>query len=291
MVQEAESTVKDDRRGGAGVQSRSRSPRWRSGRQQSPPPPFRARSRSPLPPPHSLKGRSHSRSPARQRVRGVVDYSDPPVDRGYEPAQAAPKYSRDRSPGRGPPRRQGSGPERREAPVAGKKQQGMYTEDYDSLEISTSGTSQPTRKFDQTSTSLHQRFTFDDSPANFLPKENISVAIERNIPGNARAMVGGQLFPGEVLITRRRGEGEVSLHKREEFLGPQDDDLSERRVIRVARGVRDVRDSGLGNRDNFEVRRGQAAGGRGSVSGRWEADEHKKGKRDDTRSFERYILN
>jgi hypothetical protein len=121
---------------------------------------------------------------------------------------------------------------------------------YDSLEISTSGVAK--KHFDQTSMTLHTRFTEEcNNPISFLPKENISVGIDRNIPGNKPAVVGGQFFSDQVIISRHRGEGEVPLHQREEFLGPQDDDLSERRVIRVAK----TDTAGLGGRDNFEVRR------------------------------------
>ena len=284
-MQEAESTVKDDRRLGPGIRSRSRSPRWRGGRQRSPPP-FRARSRSPVPQPLPLKGHSRSRSPVRQRSRGGGSYGDHPMDRSYESVRPVADYSRERSAGPGPERRETLPAQRREAPQSSRRQQAAYAEDYDSLEISTGGASQPTRKFDQTGTTLHERFTFDDSPANFVPKENISVGIERNIPGNEQAVVGGTLFPDQVSITRRRGEGEVPLHKREEFLGPQDDDHSERRVIRVAKGMDDVMITGLGDRDNFEVRRGEISGARGPQDNRWE--DRRRGRREDTRSFERY---
>lgn len=188
--------------------------------------------------------------------RGARSGSRSPPWRGGRPS---PGFRRSRSssrtPSRTPEKKHSFSPaESYEKPSHPAAEGGEGGGEFESLEISAQrGVA---GQFDQTDTTLDMRFTEEcDNPLSFMPKENISVGIERNIPGNEPAVVGGELFPDQVLITRRRGEGEVPLHQRDEFLGPQDDDLSERRVIRVAKGLPDTHDSALGGRDNFEVRR------------------------------------
>ena len=67
-----------------------------------------------------------------------------------------------------------------------------------------------------------------------VPSENIAVGIERQIRGNSPAVIRRELRPSEVILRRRREEGEVALCERDEFSRQSGDvDEPERRVIRV----------------------------------------------------------
>ena len=67
-----------------------------------------------------------------------------------------------------------------------------------------------------------------------IPTENIAVGIERQIRGNSPAVICRELRPSEVVLRRRKTEGDVPLCDRHEFSRQQGDiDEPERRVIRV----------------------------------------------------------
>ena len=56
---------------------------------------------------------------------------------------------------------------------------------------------------------MHCRFATKYDPLDFTPEDNISVGIERNIRGNEPAKVDIPLKPKDVIVPRRRDEGQV----------------------------------------------------------------------------------
>ena len=71
----------------------------------------------------------------------------------------------------------------------------------------------------------------NESTKSFVPKDNITVGIERNISGNSPVRRREYAWE-EVRILRRKDEGEHPLCLREEFKGAPEE-YQERRVIKV----------------------------------------------------------
>ncbi len=128
------------------------------------------------------------------------------------------------------------------------------------------------KRFDQTTITLHERFTSEDDEPFAKPREVISIDIERNITGNDEAVIPDLVNVDHVVVVRRKNEGVKLLHKRPEFVTmKEEEEYTERRVIRLQAKP----DPAV--KENFAVTRDRgAAGGSGvamlTLSDRWKLD-------------------
>ena len=90
------------------------------------------------------------------------------------------------------------------------------------------------RPFDQTDVALDDRFTALTSKSKpFIPDENVTIEIERNVAGRAVPFAIPPFWSDAVQICRRSDEGKKPLNDREEFLRRIEESDDERRVIKV----------------------------------------------------------
>jgi hypothetical protein len=80
--------------------------------------------------------------------------------------------------------------------------------------------------------SMHRRFSKLENFPDPKVKELIQIGIERNILGGEPAVISKIVKLNEVIMPRRKGEGEKLLHLREEFV-TREEEYEERRVIKV----------------------------------------------------------
>ena len=95
---------------------------------------------------------------------------------------------------------------------------------------------QPKQRFDQTTVLINDRFLMITGPLPPLsPNENITIGIERNIPGNEPAIIRREIYPDQVILIRRKDEGSSSacITHRPEFREPKPQYV-EKRTIKVA---------------------------------------------------------
>lgn len=116
----------------------------------------------------------------------------------------------------------------------------------------------------QTSTTLHDRFSIAQGVSlhsTFDPPEQITIGIERNIPGNEPAIMRSEFRSEDVVVIRRKDEGVCPFYERQEFqTRREDEEYSERRVVKIIRPAeaqRGVRGGGkfeqVYQMKNFEV--------------------------------------
>ena len=74
----------------------------------------------------------------------------------------------------------------------------------------------------------------------FVPSEDISIGIERNIRGEAPAVIPRILQPQHFELKRRKDEGERKLHERDEFQTRDEPSESEAEEEEVRRTVKIV---------------------------------------------------
>ena len=119
----------------------------------------------------------------------------------------------------------------------------------------------------QTSTTLHDRFSVAQGMSihsTFDPPEQITIGIERNIPGNEPAVMRSEFRPEDVTVIRRKDEGVCPFYERQEFETRQEDEeYSERRIVKIIRPVEVQRGARGGGKfeqayqmKNFEVQSG-----------------------------------
>ncbi|KAK2151709.1 hypothetical protein NP493_2580g00001 [Ridgeia piscesae] len=99
----------------------------------------------------------------------------------------------------------------------------------------------------------------------FDPPEQITIGIERNIPGNEPAIMRSEFRPEDVMVIRRKDEGVCPFYERQEFqMRQEDEEYSERRVVKIVRPAevqRGARGGGKFEQEyqmkNFEVQSGR----------------------------------
>ena len=139
----------------------------------------------------------------------------------------------------------------------------------------------------QTSTTLHERFSLAQGVSTrsaFVPPEQITIGIERNIPGNEPTVMRSEFRPEDVVVIRRKDEGVCPFYERQEFQTRHDEEqYNERRVVKIVRpNVLPRGDKGMSKFEreyqmkNFEVQSNQlkmepdsCTGDRVTLSDRW----------------------
>lgn len=77
-----------------------------------------------------------------------------------------------------------------------------------------------------------------ESERPFLPKENITVGIQRNLKdGDDRIPIKRDFIDAQVVMPRRKEEGEMPLSLRDEFVTrpEEEEEVEERRIIKVVK--------------------------------------------------------
>lgn len=87
-----------------------------------------------------------------------------------------------------------------------------------------------------TGISTHWRFKQVEDTPDPKPRDLITIGIERNILGDEPAVISPVYRPEDVVIPRRRNEGEKPLHTRQEFV-TREEEYTERRVIKVIKSA------------------------------------------------------
>ena len=119
--------------------------------------------------------------------------------------------------------------ERRESAITIRpKESRSYLQDAHRVFPPSSASTVPTRG------SLSGRFGIGTAnEKSFIPKENITVGIQRNIKGGVEGLpIRRDYHESEVVLVRRKEEGTTPLCRREEFETPPEE-VIERRVVKV----------------------------------------------------------